>query len=162
VRRKSLLLFLFLFAAGPAFSATFKVGSRGPEIVAPTSDGTTFNLEKLRGKTVVIHFWANWCPACRLEMPILDSFARAHSGKVVVIGLSLDREADRPAAAKVMKPYAFPWALLVDAKTADFRAPRSLPETILIDPAGVIRAVFTSGDSSARGKLTEANLAAGL
>ncbi|HZI95052.1 MAG TPA: TlpA disulfide reductase family protein, partial [Patescibacteria group bacterium] len=45
-------------------------------------------LESFRGKPVLLHFWATWCQHCRTEMPLLEQTARAHAGKLVVLGVN--------------------------------------------------------------------------
>jgi len=81
--RKALLALLFVtsiifFPAGAA-RADAVVGEPAGAFVATTRDGKSFDLSALRGKVVILNFWATWCPACRDEMPALEAVWRQHS-----------------------------------------------------------------------------------
>jgi thiol-disulfide isomerase/thioredoxin len=52
-----------------------------PPLIATALDGQTFDLAKLRGKVILVNFWATWCAPCRREMPVLDAFL-AHASKL--------------------------------------------------------------------------------
>ena len=62
-----------------------------PALVATALDGQTFDLAKLRGKVVLVNFWATWCAPCRKEMPTLDAFYRRYRAQgFEMIGVSVD------------------------------------------------------------------------
>lgn len=75
-----------------------------PDIDLPRVDGATLNLAKLKGKVVLVNFWATWCPACRVEMPMLDRLQqiRARDG-LAVVAVSVDREGRAIVAPYVRK-----------------------------------------------------------
>ncbi|MDP3620011.1 MAG: TlpA disulfide reductase family protein [Ramlibacter sp.] len=57
-----------------------------------TPDGASLSMSSLRGKPLVVNFWATWCPPCVEEMPLLDSFFRANASKSwQVVGLAIDQ-----------------------------------------------------------------------
>lgn len=63
-----------------------------PDLQLTRSDGSTTSFAKLRGKVVLLNFWATWCPACRIELPILDRLQRTMGGAdLQVIAVSVDR-----------------------------------------------------------------------
>jgi thiol-disulfide isomerase/thioredoxin len=65
---------------------------RVPDLPLTRIDGSTTNFTKLRGKVVLLNFWATWCPACRVELPILDRLQRTMGGAgLQVIAVSTDR-----------------------------------------------------------------------
>lgn len=64
-----------------------------PDIDLPRIDGSTLNLARLRGKVVLVNFWATWCPACRVEMPMLDRLQQIRGrDRLAVVAVSVDRE----------------------------------------------------------------------
>ena len=77
----------------------------------PQATGTELLLESLRGRPLLINFWATWCPPCVREMPLLNSFYRQHQGKgLQMIGIAVDGA--KPVAAFLERsPVDFPIAL---------------------------------------------------
>ncbi len=119
------------------------IGQAAPPLVAKELDGHAFDLAMLRGDPVIVSFWATWCVPCRTEMPILDKFNRDHHAQgLEMIAVSADRPRDRGDVEKVMQAYAYPAAMLRDAKENGFGAPQALPITYVIDAGGVVRAQF--------------------
>ena len=70
-----LLLFVFVMAL-EAFLTRDAVSGKAPQIEGVTIGGKPFSLEGFRGQPAVVHFWATWCPVCRLEQGMIDSLAR--------------------------------------------------------------------------------------
>jgi cytochrome c biogenesis protein CcmG/thiol:disulfide interchange protein DsbE len=141
--RLAISLALAFAGVGGADAATARVGAPAPALVLKTLDGQPLAVAALRGKVVVVNVWATWCGPCRAEMPMLDAFYRAHSGgDFVLIGASADRTRDIGDVRKVMAAFAYPAALLSQARVDNLDEPRVLPLTVVIDKSGVVRAVF--------------------
>jgi len=136
---------LLLAIAGPTAAQT--VGAPAPALVGQTIDGKPFDLAKLRGHVVVANVWATWCTPCRVEMPTLDAFAKAHRAEgVVLVGLSADRLRDAATVDRVMSAFSYPALLLKAAKTDGFTPPNVLPVTYVIDAKGIVRSALIYTD----------------
>jgi cytochrome c biogenesis protein CcmG/thiol:disulfide interchange protein DsbE len=134
---------LAVSAGGVALAAAI-VDQATPALVVQELNGQTFDIAKLRGKVVIISFWATWCPPCRKEIPALDAFYRRyHAQGVELIGLSADRPRDRSEVVKMMQSVNYPAAMLDDAKVNGFGTPSALPTTYVVDADGVVRSKST-------------------
>lgn len=110
--------------------------SSAPDFTITAVDGSPVHLEALRGQTVVLNFWATWCGPCRVEMPMLASWAASHPD-VVVIAVAVDRDPGRVLA--YAKDHDLPFTIALDdgqvSKTYDID---SLPTTVVVAPDGEI------------------------
>ena len=72
------------------------VNRPAPGFILTTFKGTTISLEDLRGKPVVINFWASWCPPCRIEAPLIERTWRAYKNRgLIFLGVNIqDRKKD--------------------------------------------------------------------
>lgn len=128
------------------------VGHPAPDFSLTTLSGEPFTLSALRGRPVVLNFWATWCPPCRAELPELQGASERLAGQVAIIGVN---QAEAPAdvgAFVVGLGLTFPVPLDVNAKASRLYAVRSLPTTFFIDRQGIIRHIQI-------GPVTEATLA---
>lgn len=109
-----------------------------PPLDLPTLDGGRVRLSELRGRTVVVNFWATWCGPCRMEMPTLVSFAATHP-EVPVVLVSVDGTAD--ALRGFARAHDVPEALIAraDAPTREAWGVGTLPTTVVIGPDGMLR-----------------------
>lgn len=92
-----LLMSVALFAQEEDLDAKYaadllKPGTPAPEFVLNDINGNTVKMSQFRGKTVVLIFWASWCPDCRAEVPALKELqAKTDPNKVVFVSISSDR-----------------------------------------------------------------------
>ena len=110
-----------------------------------TFDGETLRLSDLKGKVVVLNFWASWCGPCRWEMPAFERIAKEFSDKeVVFVGLAVsDRLQDARGFADSVG-VTYPLALDSSGRIAVAYNVRSLPTTFFIDREGQIQRRLTS------------------
>lgn len=128
------------------------VGQKFTDFTSKTPDGKTQKLSDYagKGKYVLVDFWASWCPACRQEMPNVAKAYKDYKSKgLEVVGVSLDENQDH--WTKAIKEMTMTWPQLSDGEDWEGEAVtvygvESLPQTILIDPEGVIIEKNLKGD----------------
>jgi thiol-disulfide isomerase/thioredoxin len=118
------------------------VGQQAPdtEFAALRSAGT-ISLSSLRGKVVLLDFWASWCAPCQEELPLLDDMAVRLKGKdIEIVGLSID---ENKADAEQFLTRKSAWSLTLghdpEQKTAEQFKPPKMPTSYVIDRKGVVR-----------------------
>lgn len=125
----------------PALAAPPAIGKPAPALIVRELDGHRFDLAKLRGKVVLVNFWATWCSPCRVEMPTLNAFYRRYRARgLELLGLSIDQAPDDGEVKKVMRQFSYPGALASAARENGFGEPVAVPVTYVIDARGVLRA----------------------
>jgi thiol-disulfide isomerase/thioredoxin len=93
MRTRATLVGFFLLAAASAIAAQQTKVPRDPEVI--DAQGFQKVLEKYRGKSVVVTFWATWCEPCRDEYPLLNELAKQYAPQGLhVVGINLDDEGD--------------------------------------------------------------------
>lgn len=137
----ALLLGLLVWRFGPQVGAALGLGRGGepaPELVVETLDGDALRLSELRGRVVLVNFWATWCAPCRLEMP---GFQRVwedyRDDGLVIVGLSTDRGVRSDVARWVReRGFTYPIGFATGRAVRDFGGASTLPTSILIDRRG--------------------------
>jgi peroxiredoxin len=138
--KKTLGILIFAAAAISALSAQ-AINQSAPAFSVKDLDGKTIAMSDLKGKIILINFWATWCPPCRAEIPdFVDFYNRAKAQGVEIIGLSVDEK-----TADQLKPFVqkykmtYPIALATAKIIRDFQPGEFIPTTFLIDRKGIIR-----------------------
>jgi thiol-disulfide isomerase/thioredoxin len=139
-----------------ALASRLAVGKPAPPLALHTLDGQTLSTESLRGKVVILAFWATWCAPCREELPLLSSYAKAHADQgLQVLGFSLDAADNLAMVRQVAAGLSFPVGLLGSEWAGDYGRIWKLPVSFTIDRSGVL--VDISWDDAQPG-WTEARL----
>ena len=119
----------------------------------PAVDGGTIDLPALRGKAVLVQFWASWCPDCNREMPaVLSAYQQFHARGLEVVGISLDK--DKAALLATLKKKGIAWPQYFDGKYWDNEVAvrygvRGIPELWLVDTQGRVVATGVQADGLA-------------
>ena len=119
-----------------------------PDFALTNLDGETVRLSDFRGKTVVLNFWASWCPPCREEMPefqeLWDERGEDGSDDLVMLALDFLVQDTMADARGFVEGRGFTFPVLfdtADGSVADRYRVRGLPATFFIDSEGVVRSV---------------------
>ncbi len=154
MKKLFLLLIISLFVSSVyAQSTTVKVGQTAPEISLQQPNGKILSLSSLRGKLVLVDFWATWCGPCIKEQPELTKIYQNHyqsvkDGKFQILGVSLDSK--KVHWEKAIKRLGITWPQVSDlrfwkSKAAKVYNLKKLPFNVIIDKEGKIAAIDLHG-----------------
>ena len=117
-------------------------GQPAPAISGTDLAGKPIDLASLRGRPVVVNFWASWCGPCQQEMPLLASKAAAHAGSgLVILGVLSDDSVANGVAFE--QKYGATWPSIFDANGSIKATYRVVgrPQSYFIDASGVLRSI---------------------
>ena len=118
------------------------IGTMLPDFTQPDTTGTPVALSSLRGKYVLVDFWASWCRPCRQENPnVVENYNRFKDKNFTVLGVSLDKA--KPSWVDAIKMDGLTWSHVSDLQgwsnaVAQQLGIFSIPQNFLLDPAGKI------------------------
>jgi thiol-disulfide isomerase/thioredoxin len=111
-----------------------------PEVRVVLLDGRQTSLEQLRGKVVLVNFWATWCPYCRHEMPDMERFYRDYRAQgFEILALSQDDTPELVRQFLVKEGYHFSVAMAEARHAVAFGGVSRLPTSFIVDKQGRVR-----------------------
>ena len=122
------------------------VGNEAPEFTLPTLDGKELTLSSLRGKVVLLDFWATWCGPCVQALPHMQEIHEHFADKpVVVLGVNRDQPGSNDRINKLLERREITFGHVLDAagETAALYHVTGIPSSILIDASGIVQDVGT-------------------
>jgi cytochrome c biogenesis protein CcmG/thiol:disulfide interchange protein DsbE len=136
IRIWTIVLAAAALVCGPASAA--RVGRPAPGFTLVTLDHHKYSLADLRGKVVVLNFWATWCTPCKAELLAMNNYARRHPDQgLVIFAIKTD---DYPASKLTALANALPFPVVADFRSWDYgEINNQVPSSYVIDRAGVLR-----------------------
>ncbi|HZS40552.1 MAG TPA: TlpA disulfide reductase family protein [Polyangia bacterium] len=147
---KPLLLAALLLSS--AAEAQVKKGDRAADFQGKTLGGETLKLSSLRGKVVLLDFWASWCEPCKKELPLLAKMApRLKQRGIEIIAVNIDE--NRGNAEAFMRSHNLALTVVpdTDKSIVGKYEPPKMPSSFVVDRSGIVRSVndgFEPGDES--------------
>jgi thiol-disulfide isomerase/thioredoxin len=142
-----------------AESLTPQAPQSAPALKLQDLDGKTHDLARLRGKVVLVNFWATWCPPCRREMPSLERLSQALAGEpfaVLAVDVGEGVETIESFTSQLDAVPTFPILLDTRAQTMQAWKIAGLPTTFVVDKKGRIVATAVGGREFDHPKIVQA------
>ena len=134
----------------------------GPGDLAPTfaarqllnSNDKPLNFSDLKGRVVLLNFWASWCAPCVEELPVLEQlYQRYRERGLVIVGVGIDDSAERLLAVAERLKLTYPNYLATDAKVSGLYKIGGLPESLILDAQGRVAMIPDPQSGEPRTKL---------
>lgn len=151
MKKLILLLAVVLMGTGVTFAQNIgiNIGNKAPDLVGKTPDGKTMKLSDVKGKLILLDFWASWCGPCRRENPNVVHAYKEYKNKkftngdgFVIFNVSLDKNADSWKKGIQQDKLDWPYHICDfkgwGSKHAGIYGVRGIPANFLIDENGVI------------------------
>lgn len=142
--RVKLLAALVLLAASGTGLASVRYGAPPPDFAVPTDRGNQ-PLSQLRGKPIVINFWASWCPPCTDELPYFQRLKDEYGESVRIV--TVDWNEDPAVAQAYLKRQHIDLPLVADRQSKIYAAYSlsEVPDTVVLNPNGAVTYVSVGG-----------------
>lgn len=130
----------FMLLLAPASVFAGKPGDVAPAISLADVHGNMITLESMKGKVVLLNFWAPWCRSCKEELPDLDGLHKKYSSRgFTVLSVCIERSVSRVGEYLQKSPVSFPVLVDKDNEASEAYFFSGLPATFLIGKDGIIR-----------------------
>jgi cytochrome c biogenesis protein CcmG, thiol:disulfide interchange protein DsbE len=137
---KFIAAFLLALLWSAAASAVLELDQPAPALKGTLFSGATFDLDRMRGKVVLVNFYSSYCKFCAYEIGNLEAFYEAHRTQgFEVIALGVDEASDRERVARMVNLYGLPGAMVDELQANGFGRRYPTPTAFVIDREGVLR-----------------------
>ncbi|MEW6104282.1 MAG: TlpA disulfide reductase family protein [bacterium] len=111
-----------------------------PDFTLPAINDNNLTLSSLKGKVIILDFWATWCPPCRAEIPDFIELQNEYEGKLAIVGVCLDG-GNTPSVKKFVEEMKINYPIVMgnDRIVQDYGGIRGIPTTFIIDKNGDIK-----------------------
>ena len=119
-------------------------GNEAPDFQLQNLNGQMVSLSELRGRPVILNFWASWCGPCRLEMPVFQEVYQDEmwkAGGLVILAVNLGESSERVQEFTDFYGLTFPILLDTSSRVGMTYNAATLPTTYFIDNDGIIRSI---------------------
>ncbi|HET9447997.1 MAG TPA: TlpA disulfide reductase family protein [Steroidobacteraceae bacterium] len=114
--------------------------SLAPTFTLPSRAGDNVSLAQLKGRVVMLNFWASWCGPCRQEMPLLDQMHKRYSALgFTLVGVNVDANSKDAEEWLTKTPVSFPVLFDRESKVSAMYDVKAMPSTVFIDRKGNVR-----------------------
>ncbi len=149
MKKTLLILFLWLLFLGQAYASgkgltLLKDRPAVPDFNLKDVDGNNYRFSDLKGKVVIVNFWATWCPPCRAEMPSMQrAWEQLREEGILMLAIDVGEDEDAIFEFTASYPVEFPILLDTESSVSESWEVKGLPTTFVIDQWGrkVYRAV---------------------
>ncbi len=135
------LVLLLVGCSAGSNPSVVQIGEPAPDFQLKNLDGQSISLSALRGKPVLINFWATWCPPCRYEMPYLQQTYEEWSDRVWLLAIDIGESPS--TVEEFMQSNNLSLPVLLDTKKVASQKYNvtGIPTTLFIDEAGIIQGI---------------------
>jgi peroxiredoxin len=135
-----------------------KVGDKAPNFTVEMVDGSSMTLADMKGKVVVVNFWATWCPPCRQELKVVQKQLIDHFKDEPFVFLPISRGEKREIVESYIEKmgYTFPIGLDFDQSAYSKYATNYIPRSVVVGRDGVVAYVAVGYDEQIAGEIEEA------
>ncbi len=136
------LVFMARTGSSCGVSAMAQMGEPASDFTLKDIEGNTVHLSDYEGQTVLINFWATWCPPCRAEMPALKAYYEAHQDEGFVI-LAINAQEGLSQVRQFAYDYRLPFPVLLDETACAISGygVQSFPTSIIVGPDGRVQKI---------------------
>ncbi|MBI3894207.1 MAG: TlpA family protein disulfide reductase [Candidatus Wallbacteria bacterium] len=133
------------------------VGKAAPAFAGHSLEGSEVSLVSLKGRVVVLDFWATWCPPCRKAIPRIQSLSKRFSDRpVTVLGINMDQGKSPEAIRQFLSENSIAFGQVLDGgPIAQKYGVQGIPCTVVIDKDGIVRQVHTGYSNDLEGVLAD-------